>query len=220
MMPVDGQPIANTNQTIFVIDDDASVRNGISVLLDAMGFFTETFTSAEEFLARERYEGTGCIILDVSMPGLTGMDLQDELVRTGYRMPIVFITGHGSIPMGITAMKKGASDFLSKPFDDEELRQAVVNAITKHEKIRKAECEAGDALQRLKLLTGREYEIFRHIIKGMLNKQIGYSLGIAEITVKIHRGRIMEKLQANSVVDLVRLAEKAGVQPAGGRGNV
>jgi FixJ family two-component response regulator len=209
------QPIEGVEPIVFVVDDDGSVRKSISRLLTAMGFRSETFASAEEFLARERYEGVGCIVLDVRMPGLTGMDLQDELAKIGRLMPIVFITGHGSIPMGITAMKKGAVDFLPKPFDDDELLTAVVKAIEKHREARKVEVEANDARERVKLLTLRESDVLRRVIQGMLNKQIAYDLGIAEKTVKVHRGRIMEKLRVTSIADLVRLAEKGGVEPPG-----
>jgi len=179
-----------------------------------MGFRSETFVSAEEFLARERYEGVGCIVLDVRMPGLTGMDLQDELNKVGYSMPIIFITGHGDIPMSVQAMKKGAADFLTKPFDDEDLLQAVEKAIEKDRKAGAERAEVHGVLNRMERLTPREYEILRYVVTGMLNKQIALKLDIAEKTVKVHRGRIMEKLCVRSVAELVRLAEKAGIEPA------
>jgi FixJ family two-component response regulator len=207
------QPIEGVEPIVFVVDDDGSVRKSISRLLTAMGFRSETFASAEEFLEREHYEGVGCIVLDVRMPGLTGMDLQDQLAKTAYSMPIVFITGHGSIPMGITAMKKGAVDFLPKPFDDNELLEAIMKAIEKHREATKVELEAADARKRVKLLTLRENDVLRCVIQGMLNKQIACDLGIAEKTVKVHRGRIMEKLKVTSIADLVRLAEKGGIEP-------
>jgi len=202
----------NDQPTIFIVDDDASVRTGLSRLSSALGFQVETYCSAEDFLARERYEGPGCLVLDVRMPGLTGMDLQEELAKAGSSLPIVFITGHGSIPMGIRAMKMGAVDFLQKPFDDNELLEAISSAVEKHHEILNKQAEKRDARRRLDLLSPREYQIFRHIITGMLNKQIGHCLNIAEKTVKVHRGRVMEKLGASSVADLVRLAEKAGVE--------
>jgi FixJ family two-component response regulator len=211
------RPTEDAQPIVFVVDDDGPVRKSISRLLAAMGFRSETFASAEEFLARERYEGVGCIVLDVRMPGLTGMDLQDELAKTAYSMPIVFITGHGNIPMGIAAMKKGAVDFLTKPFDDDKLLAAVVKAIEKHREARKVEVEANDARERVKLLTLRESDVLRRVVQGMLNKQIAYDLGIAEKTVKVHRGRIMEKLRVTSIADLVRLAEKGGVEPLDAR---
>jgi len=218
MSPDFGHPTPDTSPDqpiIFVIDDDASVRTSLSRLLTAMGFRTETFGSAEDFLTRKRHEGVGCLILDVRMPGLTGVDLQDELARADYSIPIVFITGHGDIPMGVNAIKKGAIDFIPKPFDDEQLLNAVKSAIEKHRQERKLQAERNDILRRVKLLSPREYEIFQSIITGKLNKQIGYSLNIAEKTVKVHRGRVMEKLEVNSVAELVRLAEKAGIKPSG-----
>lgn len=199
--------------TVFIIDDDPSVRKSLSRLVRSLGFGVEAFASAEQFLAREHYEGIGCIILDVQMAGLSGMGLQDELSKTGHTIPIIFITGHGDIPMSVQAMKKGAVDFLTKPFDDRELLEAVRRALEKDEKAKAQEREVGDVLAQMKQLTPREREILPYVISGMLNKQIAFKLGIAEKTVKIHRGRIMEKLNARSVADLVRLAEKAGIQP-------
>jgi len=199
--------------TIFIIDDDASVRKSLSRLLRSAGFEVETFASAEQFLEREHYEGIGCLVLDVRMPGISGIDLQDELNKADYSMPIVFITGHGNIPMGVQAMKKGAVDFLPKPFDDEELLQAVREAIEKDKEGREEHAEVHSIRGRIELLTPREYEILRYVIAGMLNKQIAYELGIAEKTVKVHRGRITEKLGVSSIADLVRLAEKAGIKP-------
>lgn len=207
------QPVEGAQPTVIVIDDDTSVRKGISRLLVSMGFRTETFGSAEEFLARERYAGAGCIILDVRMPGLSGMDLQDELNKADCSMPIIFITGHGNIPMSVQAMKKGAVDFLTKPFDDEELLQAVENALEKDRKAKAEQAEVHDILKRIERLTPREYGILSYVVTGMLNKQIALKLGIAEKTVKVHRGRIMEKLSVDSVAELVRLAEKAGIEP-------
>lgn len=206
--------ITGLNPTIFVIDDDASVRKSLSRLLRALGFEVEAFASAELFLEREQFDGVGCIILDIRMPGLDGMALQDHLSRADYSIPIIFITGHGDIPMSVRAMKKGAIDFLPKPFDDEELLQAVRRAIEKDIQARAARVEVRQVLEILKRLTPREYEILQYIVAGSLNKQIGFKLGIAEKTIKIHRGRIMEKLHVSSVADLVRLAEKAGIKPA------
>ena len=206
--------ITEMKPVIFIIDDDASVRKSLSRLLGSMGFAAETFASAELFLDREHYDGVGCIILDVRMPGLSGMDLQDELNKADYSMPIIFITGHGDIPMSVQAMKKGAADFLSKPFDHEELLQAAKNAIEKDRKAKAERTEVHDIRRRMELLTPREHEVLRHVITGMLNKQIALKLDIAEPTVKIHRHRIMEKLCAESVTDLVRLAGKTGIDPA------
>jgi FixJ family two-component response regulator len=200
--------------TVFVIDDDASMRRALSYLLEAAGYKVETYSSAETFLTRENYDGVGCIILDVRMPGLSGMELQEKLIRSAYSMPIIFLTGHGEVAMGVQAMKKGAVDFLTKPCDDEQLLAAIRTAIEKDLQARTRFEEAKEIRSRIELLTPREKEILPFIITGMLNKQIAATLGIAEITVKIHRGRIMEKLSTESVADLVRLAEKAGIAPS------
>ena len=202
------------NPTIFVIDDDASLRKSLSRLLRSAGYTTEAFASAEEFLARDHYGGIGCLLLDVQMPGLSGMDLQKELNRADYHMPIIFVTGHGDIPMSVEAMKDGALDFLTKPFHDKELLQVIEKAIEKDTYARAEYDEILDIRRRIERLTLRENEILGYVITGMLNKQIAFELGIAEKTVKVHRGRIMEKLCVASVAELVRLAEKAGIKPA------
>ncbi len=201
------------NTVVFIIDDDPSVRKSLSRLLRSIGQTVETFSSAEEFLARDRFNGIGCILLDVQMPGLSGMDLQAALSKAETSMPIVFITGHGDIPMSVEAMRKGAVHFLTKPFDDNELLRAIGEAIEKDRKAKAEQTELQDLREHIRLLTPREYEILRYVITGMLNKQIAFTLGIAEKTVKIHRGRVMEKLRVNSVAELVRLAEKAGFEP-------
>jgi FixJ family two-component response regulator len=206
-------PITGLQPTVFIIDDDASVRKSLSRLLRSAGFEVETFATAELFLEREHYDGIGCLVLDVRMPGISGIDLQDELSKADYSMPIVFITGHGNIPMGVQAMKKGAVDFLAKPFEDEEFLQAVREAIEKDTRGRAEYAEVHEVRERIALLTARERDVLRYVITGMLNKQIAYELGIAEKTVKVHRGRIMEKLGVDSVADLVRLAEKADIKP-------
>jgi FixJ family two-component response regulator len=211
-------PLATRHSTldpiVFVIDDDASMRRALSYLLQSAGYKIETHSSAEEFLRREHYDGVGCIILDVRMPGLSGMDLQEKLMGSDYTMPIIFLTGHGELSMGVEAMKKGAIDFLTKPCDDEQLLGAVHSAIEKDKQARGSYKEKQEIRGRIELLTPRENEILRYVISGMLNKQIALKLGIAEQTVKIHRGRIMEKLCAESVADLVRLAGKAGIEPS------
>ena len=201
------------NTVVFIIDDDPSVRKSLSRLLRSIGQTVETFSSAEEFLARDRFNGIGCILLDVQMPGLSGMDLQAALSKAETSMPIVFITGHGDIPMSVEAMRKGAVHFLTKPFDDNELLRAIGEAIEKDRKTKAEQTELQDLRERIRLLTPREYEILHYVITGMLNKQIAFTLGIAEKTVKIHRGRVMEKLHVDSVAELVRLAEKAGIEP-------
>ena len=199
--------------TIFVVDDDDSVRRALSYLLLSAGFRVETYSSAEEFMMREQYDGVGCIILDVRMSGLSGIDLQDKLIQSPSGTPIIFLTGHGELPMGVQAMKRGAVDFLTKPCDDEQLLGAVLSAIEKAREAQSRSEEAKENCIRIELLTPREKEILRYVITGMLNKQIAWKLGIAEVTVKIHRGRIMKKLGAGSVADLIRLAEKAGIKP-------
>jgi FixJ family two-component response regulator len=199
--------------TIFIVDDDDSVRKGLSRLLRSLEFNVEAYESAEQFLKRTNYQGIGCIILDVRMPGLSGMDLHDALIRVGYDLPIIFISGHGDIPMSVRAIRKGAVDFLPKPFDDEELLAAVNRAIDKDKKTKAESSEKRAILQRIEMLTPREYELLPYVISGMLNKQIAFKLGIAEKTVKIHRGRIMEKLGAHSVAELIRQAEKVGIGP-------
>jgi len=199
--------------TVFVIDDDASMCRALSYLLVAAGYKVETYLSAEAFLTRENYDGAGCILLDVRMPGLSGMELQEKLIRSSYSIPIIFLTGHGEVTMGVQAMKKGAVDFLTKPCDDEQLLAAIHGAIEKARQAKEARDEAQSIRLRLDKLTTREYEIFRYVIAGLLNKQIALKLNIVEHTVKIHRGRIMEKLEVTSVADLVRLAEKAGIRP-------
>ena len=206
--------VIDLKPTVFVIDDDDSLRKSLSRLLRSAGYLAETFSSAEEFLGREHFNGIGCLLLDVKMPGLSGMDLQEELGQANCSMPIIFITGHGNIPMGVQAMKRGAVDFLTKPFDDEELLQAVKKAIEKDREAKTERAEVHDLRRRIELLTPREKEILRYVITGMLNKQIALKLDIAEKTVKIHRGRIMEKLRVDSVAELVRLADKAGIKPA------
>lgn len=206
--------MSNQNPTVFVVDDDLSLRKALSRLLKSEGYDVETFSSAQEFLhADPRCEGPACLVLDVKMPGLNGLDLQQELHKREYAIPIVFITGHGDIPMGVKAMKKGAIEFLTKPFDDEVLLGAVEEALKKDMANRSAMNERQSILQRVKLLTPREYEILTYVITGMLNKQIAYDLDISEKTVKVHRGRVMEKLGIDSVAELVRLTEKAGIEP-------
>ena len=202
-----------TSPVVFIIDDDASVRKSLSRLLRTSGFNVETYESGEHFLSREPYHGIGCIVLDIRMPGLSGMDLHDELISARRALPIIFITGYGDIPMSVRAMKKGAIDFLPKPFDEEDLLQALDKAIKADKKAKEEKTEHNHTMRLVEKLSPREREIVPYIISGMLNKQIAFKLSIAEKTVKVHRGRIMEKLGVESVADLVRLAEKAGIEP-------
>jgi FixJ family two-component response regulator len=203
-----------TIPTVFVIDDDASVRKSLTRLLRSFGFEVESFASAELFLERGPHDGVGCIILDIRMPGMSGMVLQEKLSETNNNMPIIFVSGHGDISTSVQAMKRGAVDFLTKPFDDNALLKAIQSAIENDIKVKANQKEVRNALELVDQLTAREREILRYIIAGMLNKQIGYQLGIAEKTIKIHRSHIMEKLHISSVADLVRLAEKAGITPS------
>ena len=198
---------------IFIVDDDSDVRQALGLLFESADYDFETFACADEFLMRKSCHRTCCLVLDISMPGLSGLELQDELIKRELVIPIVFITGHGDVPKTVKAMKKGAVDFLPKPFVDEELLNAVDEAIEKCSRIRKNKSETDNVLHLLKTLTPREYEIMRWIIAGMLNKQIAYKLGISERTVKFHRGNIMNKMQVVSVADLVRLTQKADVFP-------
>ena len=200
--------------TCFVVDDDASVRQSLSFLIESIGYRVETFDCADAFLAREPHGGIGCIISDVKMPGMNGLALQDIVERGDSPLPIIFITGHGDLPMGVAAMKKGAVDFLAKPFDDEDLTAAIALALEKCRIARQTAAVAAAAQRRIETLSPREHEVLRHVISGRLNKQIAFDLGITEHTVKIHRGRIMKKLAVDSLADLVRLAGKAGIAPA------
>jgi FixJ family two-component response regulator len=196
---------------VFIVDDDASVRKSLTRVMTAAGYAVEVYASARDFLTREPFVGPCCLVLDVRMPGLTGLDLQEALAGKGHRVPIVFITGHGDISMSVKAMKGGAADFLTKPFDVEKLLEAVERAVTKDVKDLGEEGRTAEVLERVKLLTPREMEVFALVVTGMLNKQIAGELGIGEKTVKVHRARVMEKMQAGSVAELVRLADRAGV---------
>ena len=200
--------------TVFIIDDDPSARRGVTRLVRAAGMNAESFASAKDFLASERCEGPGCVVLDVRMPDMTGPELQEEMSKAEYCMPIIFISASADIPTATRAMKKGAVDFLTKPFDEEDLLKAVQEALKKDVANRSAMNERQSILQRIQLLTPREYEILTYVLTGMLNKQIAYDLDISEKTVKVHRGRVMEKLGVDSVAELVRLSEKAGIEPA------
>jgi FixJ family two-component response regulator len=196
---------------IFVVDDDPSVRKSLTRVMTSAGYTVEAFASARDFLTREPFVGPCCLVLDVRMPGLTGLDLQEALAGQGHRMPIVFITGHGDISMSVKAMKGGAADFITKPFDVEKLLEAVERAVAKDVKDLGDEGRTAEILERVKQLTQRETEVFALVVTGMLNKQIAGELGIGEKTVKVHRARVMEKMQAGSVAELVRLADRAGV---------
>lgn len=197
----------NKSDIIFLIDDDDSVRRSITMLLKSEHYNVESFQSAEEFLKRDSYDGTGCIILDVNLAGKSGLELQDDLLKTSSYLPIIFITGKGDISMSVKALKKGAINFLPKPFNDDQLLSAVEEALEKCSSIKSKIAEKIKAKKLIETLTPREYEILQYVITGMLNKQIAGELNISEHTVKIHRCRITEKLGVKSVAEIVRLAE-------------
>jgi FixJ family two-component response regulator len=200
-----------TASMVFVVDDDPSVRKSLTRLIGSAGYAVEAFASAREFLARERYPGSSCLVLDVRMPGLTGLDLQEALAGAGRRMSIVFVTGHGDISMSVKAMKGGAVDFLTKPVDDKDLLAAIEQAVARDVQDLGAEARVAEIRERVQMLTPRETEVFALVVTGMLNKQIAFQLGIGEKTVKVHRARVMEKMRAGSVAELVRLADRVGV---------
>ena len=207
--------MSDPTPTVFIVDDDSSIRESLSLLLSSAGYSVKTFASANEFLESERdTPGPACLVLDVKMPGLSGLDLQEELTSRNYSIPVIFITGHGDIPMSVQAMKKGAVDFLSKPFDDSQLLDAVKVALLKDSQARTDLNEQKHIMQRLDSLTTREHEILTYLITGMLNKQIAYELKISERTVKAHRKQVFDKMSANSIAELVRLTEKVGIKPA------
>ena len=199
---------------LFVIDDDASVRKAMARLLKSTGHQVEVYSSAEEFLRRPHYDGLGCLILDVQMPGLTGIELQASLAKAGYFLPIIFVSGHSDIPISVKAMKAGAVDFLTKPFQDADLLEAVRVSLKKDSEASALREEIRSIQQCLQTLTEREREVLRWVIGGWLNKQIAYELGISEKTVKVHRARVMQKMRSESVAELVRLVEKLGIVPA------
>lgn len=198
-----------SNSVVFAIDDDPSVRKGLARLLRSAGYKQEMFESAADFLARPPYSGPSCVIVDVQMPVLNGMDFQETLLQQQREEQLVFITGHGDIPMCAQAMKSGAVDFLRKPFRADELLQCVQKALARSAEQRRRSTERNEARHLLDLLTPREFEVMELVITGMLNKQIAGELGTAEKTVKVHRGRMMQKLGVASVAELVRLVQRA-----------
>jgi len=199
---------------VYVVDDDEAVRTGFSRLLSSAGFPVRTYASAVEFLGDSRPDQPGCIVLDVQMPELTGLDLQQELKEADLNLPIIFVTGHGDVPMSVQAMREGAVNFLSKPVDEEDLLEAIREGLTKSESNRARHAASLTARRRAEQLTPREKEVLEHVISGLLNKQIADELGISEKTVKVHRGRVMDKMNAESVAELVVLAQQAGIAPA------
>jgi len=197
---------------VYVVDDDPSVLKSLERLLRSAGYQAEIFTSALEFLDFSHRDAPGCLILDVKMPELSGLELQERLAARELALPVIFITGHGTVPMSVRAMKAGAMDFLQKPFLDQDLLDAIGGAVATDRQAKQEQRELSKLRERLKTLTPRESEVFGLVVTGMLNKQIAFDLGTSEKTIKVHRARVMEKLSAESLADLVRIAERLGIR--------